>query len=245
MVLVALAYNADGEGNVEMSVSAIHRDSGASKSTVKRVLSDLRAMSLLTDEGMGPKGRRFRLMIGGRGSPPGGVTVNRGQGEPGVRVNPPRPIVEPQIAVRRLAEPEKVSPQTPLPKGLFEETTSTEGKESKHLESDLVQEVFQFWKQTMGKNGRTVLDAKRRRNIKARLREFSVDDIKQAIVGCSQDSFSMGQNDRNRPFNDIELICRDAKHVEDFRAMAKAKADAQSGSLVDQLNAGAKARSNA
>jgi hypothetical protein len=41
-------------------------------------------------------------------------------------------------------------------------------------------------------------------------------DLLLAVLGCSRDSFAQGDNDRNRKFDDIELICRDAAHLERF-----------------------------
>jgi uncharacterized phage protein (TIGR02220 family) len=84
--------------------------------------------------------------------------------------------------------------------------------------SDLLaaQEVFAYWQERMGKQ-RSRLDDKRLSCIKARLREgYSVGDLKEAIDGCRQSNWHQGRNDRNKVYNDIELICRDAKHVDEF-----------------------------
>jgi hypothetical protein len=79
---------------------------------------------------------------------------------------------------------------------------------------------------------RCKLDAKRKRAIAARLKDgYSVDDIKQAIDGCRQSDWHMGRNDRQQPFNDIELICRDAAKVDGFRERATGKR--QAGSFLD------------
>lgn len=83
-----------------------------------------------------------------------------------------------------------------------------------------VQEAFDYWVKVMGKQEKkTFLTAKRQRAIEGRLLEgYSLeDDIKRAIDGCSQDAFSMGANDRSKPFNDIELICRSGERLEGFR----------------------------
>lgn len=51
--------------------------------------------------------------------------------------------------------------------------------------------------------------------IKRRLAEgFTVEDLKQAIDGYHVDPWHLGVNDRNKPFLDLELIVRDAKHVQ-------------------------------
>ena len=90
-------------------------------------------------------------------------------------------------------------------------------RSSNSLETTVL-DVFEHWKSVMSKNGKTVLTPKRKRAILARLKEgYSVEDIKAAIDGCSQDAFSMGANDRSKPFNDIELICRSGEKLEGFR----------------------------
>ena len=77
--------------------------------------------------------------------------------------------------------------------------------------------VFDYWALVMSKGQSTKPTPGRINKIKARLKEgYSVDDIKLAIDGCRQDPFSMGQNDRSKPYNDIELICRTGEKLESF-----------------------------
>lgn len=81
---------------------------------------------------------------------------------------------------------------------------------------DPVLEVFEFWKAMMTKE-RSQLGAKRKTAITAALRMgYAVDDLRLAIVGCKFDAWSQGQNDRQRVFDDIELICRDETKIDLF-----------------------------
>ncbi|EHU3266960.1 DUF1376 domain-containing protein [Acinetobacter baumannii] len=81
---------------------------------------------------------------------------------------------------------------------------------------DEIQEVFDFWKVTFNKNDRTVLSVDRKNKIKARFKEkYTVQDLKQAVIGCSKSSFHV-----EKSFTDIELICRSAKHVDQFLDIA-------------------------
>jgi len=93
-------------------------------------------------------------------------------------------------------------------------------KSSKDLSpkaDDPVIEIFEFWKQIMNKNNSSILNAKRSKAIKARLKEgYTVDQIKQAILGCAATPHNMGQNDNGKRYDDIELICRDGTNVERF-----------------------------
>jgi hypothetical protein len=90
-------------------------------------------------------------------------------------------------------------------------------------------EVFDYWINTMQKPvNQTQLTPKRKKVITDRLKNgYSVDAIKAAIYNCSNDAFSMGDNDRCKPFNDIELICRTGEKLESFieRSTIKSKKD--------------------
>lgn len=81
---------------------------------------------------------------------------------------------------------------------------------------DLVRDIFDYWKVSLN-HPKAVLDSKRKRVISARLKDgYSAERIKQAIEGIKYSAHHMGQNDRNTIYDDIELICRDGKHVDMF-----------------------------
>ena len=83
--------------------------------------------------------------------------------------------------------------------------------------SDSALEVFEYWKMVMNKKGRCMFSAKRAGKIKARLKDgYTIDEIKDAIDGCSKSSFHMGANSGGKKYNDIELICRDEAKLEGF-----------------------------
>lgn len=76
--------------------------------------------------------------------------------------------------------------------------------------------VFGFWCEHM-KHQKAALDTKRERAIAARLKDgYSAEDLIQAVKGCKLTPHNMGKNDRNQVYDDIELICRDASHVDRF-----------------------------
>ena len=83
---------------------------------------------------------------------------------------------------------------------------------------DNVTLIFNYWLNVMSKpSALTKLTPKRATAIKNRLKDgYTPEQIKSAINGCSKDAFSMGQNDRNKAFNDIELICRTGEKLEGF-----------------------------
>ncbi|HAU1248561.1 TPA: hypothetical protein F8R87_01885 [Legionella pneumophila] len=87
---------------------------------------------------------------------------------------------------------------------------------SKTTYSASKEEVFRYWQETMN-HPRAKLDKKRSRVIHNALQlGYSIDELKQAIRGCAQTPFNMGQNDRQQIYDDISLILRDAEHIERF-----------------------------
>lgn len=81
-------------------------------------------------------------------------------------------------------------------------------------------EIFEFWCETMEKNPAMYkLTSGRRQKINARLKNYSVEEIKHAIVGCRYSTHHMGHNDRGVIYDDLELICRNDEKLERFRDM--------------------------
>lgn len=79
--------------------------------------------------------------------------------------------------------------------------------------------VFDHWVRATGRNAkRTKFTPQRRDKVRARLREgYTLEEICQAIDSCARDPFNQGDNDRGRRFDDLELICRNATKLEQFR----------------------------
>lgn len=87
--------------------------------------------------------------------------------------------------------------------------------------------VFEHWAQVFGHGGRAKFDAKRRRAVEARLRDgYTLEQLLRAVDGCAASPWHRGQNDRGKPYTDLELICRDAKHVDEFLGLAEQTARA-------------------
>lgn len=84
-----------------------------------------------------------------------------------------------------------------------------------------IQAVFDYWKSVLD-HPKARLDDKRRQRIKARLRDgYSVDDLRSACDGCRSSPYHQGENERGAVYDDIELICRDGKHVDQFIKLAR------------------------
>ena len=73
--------------------------------------------------------------------------------------------------------------------------------------------VFDHWKATH-RHPRAKLDAKRRKVIQRALRDYSEADLCLAITGYLNSPHHMGQNETGTRYDDIELMLRDAKHID-------------------------------
>lgn len=101
--------------------------------------------------------------------------------------------------------------------------------------------VFDAWVASTGKApGRTRLDAKRKRVISAALKSYPLDDVLDAVDGWRFVAHNRGENDRGTVFNDIDLLLRDAKHIEQFRDAKRAGPALRSVGDVSNLAAGSR-----
>lgn len=90
-------------------------------------------------------------------------------------------------------------------------------EEERREEKIYVENVFSHWVTRMSKP-KAKLTKERIKKIKDRKSEgYTEEDLKLAINGCASSEFHMGKNDRNTPYNDLELICRSGGNVENFR----------------------------
>lgn len=87
-----------------------------------------------------------------------------------------------------------------------------------HIKHELnmsVLNIFNYWKEIMFIN-KAVLGEKRKIRIKNALKNYTEDEIKLAIVGCSKTPHNMGENSQGKKFIDIELILRNESNIERF-----------------------------
>ena len=107
----------------------------------------------------------------------------------------------------------------------------TKTKKSKRSKSKLVspaeiQQVFDEWLRwckTSGRGVRPKLSEERSIIIGAAIYDYGLTDCLLAVQGCSLSSWHMGENPTGTKYDDVELILRDAKHVERFACLAAAE----------------------
>ncbi len=79
--------------------------------------------------------------------------------------------------------------------------------------STAVERVFEHWKTTHG-HPKATIDLKRTKKIREALKAYSEADVCMAITGYLNSPHHMGENDRNTKFTDLELLIRDAAHID-------------------------------
>lgn len=86
---------------------------------------------------------------------------------------------------------------------------------------DVITRIFSHWQRVMH-HSKAKLDGKRKLKIKSALKlGFSEEELKLAIDGCAKSDFHMGKNDKRQRYDGLDLILRDAEHVEKFIEIAK------------------------
>lgn len=101
--------------------------------------------------------------------------------------------------------------------------------------ADPVETIFAYWQKVMT-SPKSALDAKRKKLISDALKSYSPADICKAIRGCSKSPFNMGENDRRTKYNGLNLILRDAEHIDHFVSLDAANARSANES-IDDMNA--------
>lgn len=98
--------------------------------------------------------------------------------------------------------------------GLVSEINGHANNSSKN--SNHAQEVFFHWQQIMN-HPRAKYDKKRQRLIQQALDlGYNVEELKQAIEGCKSNAYNMGKNEHSQIYDSINLIFRDADHIDRF-----------------------------
>ncbi len=106
---------------------------------------------------------------------------------------------------------------------------------------DDAKSIFEFWQKTLN-HPKAAFDDKRRALVRKQLKHYQPDDLKKAIYGCSVTPHNMGDNDRGEKYDSIELILRDAAHIDRFMKNAD---DPPSGKITTIQQTQQKARSAA
>jgi hypothetical protein len=140
--------------------------------------------------------------------------------------------------------PSSPIPDSPIADSLIPDSKFNNNVEQKNLDRarveslviDPIPEIFAYWQRIM-KSPKSVLDEKRRRSIKSALKNYSAADVCIAIRGCSRTPYNMGDNPSKTRYNGLQLILRDAEHIERFIRHDKDPPKSGAGESVDDHNA--------
>lgn len=95
------------------------------------------------------------------------------------------------------------------------------------------EQVFDHWVFMLAKNPRRcAFGPTRRRAVEKALALYELETLLLAIEGCAASAWHAGQNDRDRAFDDLELILRDEKHIEGFAAEGERLRDRMAAALA-------------
>lgn len=203
-VLVAVGDNADQKGKAWPSPKELIEKTGLGQSSVYRALGRFKKLGLLSEEEDARGRPYYQLHIDSHGgnAPTGGKSFPPGEKD--------------SHGGSALIDEEP------------SQTVTNRSPSQNDGPSDVVR-IFNFWVERMGKRSPKLSD-KRKTRVQQRLAEgFTARELAEAIIGCTLSPHNMGQNDRGRPFNDLELICRDVEHVETFRDLYRADVDTKAG----------------
>ena len=118
------------------------------------------------------------------------------------------------------------SPRAPLPPagGTAAKAPRDEPKKAHPQKaSPEVQQAFDHWREVMCHADASLagkLGAKRAAAIADALQTYPIAAIIEAIDGCARTPHNMGDNDQHERYDSIELILRDAQHIDRFRRNA-------------------------
>lgn len=212
-VLRILADRANSESlKCWPSVETISRESGYSIRQVQRALKSLANEKLIGVElSSGRKPNRYKLLFN-RAMVSRLVIPNHDRVSRLEAPNHDRVSRQPRHGVT--VNHDRVSPE---PGKITRERTNNR---SPNGDPAICERVFAYW-QKLWEHPRARLDAKRKRAIKARLKDgYTEADLIRAIDGCKATPFNNGDNDRGQRYDGLTLILRDAEHVDRFIADA-------------------------
>lgn len=92
-------------------------------------------------------------------------------------------------------------------------------KKAMSVPASQVEQLWEYWITVMRANSkrRPILDDARRQYLGAAIYDHTMEGCIDAIDGCALSEFHMGRNKMNKKYDSVELIFRDAEHIEKFQ----------------------------
>lgn len=212
MLIVADAANADGchaHPGLEFICSATFYSRRQAQTLLGQLVDD---GWLEVEEQGGGRGRatEFRVVVEHRET-----------------VQPPHPMVDGNGAVsdteRVQSEGQTVQLEAEtVQSGLHPNGVTTGVATSENNDEQL---VFETWVAAVGRSSTTTrFTPERRTKVRARLADYPLEDVLDAVRGIALSPFHMGDNDRKTAYNDLTFVCRNGSKLEEFRDLYRAGA---------------------
>lgn len=122
--------------------------------------------------------------------------------------------IEKTKVIKALKELDKFVIQDDI-KGISDQYQLDAPEKRQSRDKEEIDAVFEFWKTTLN-HPKSVMDDKRKNLIKTALKNYSAEDLKLAITGCSKTPHNIGQNDRNQVYDGLHIILKNADNIERF-----------------------------
>lgn len=97
-----------------------------------------------------------------------------------------------------------------------ERESREEERKAEACNAKKVSEVFKYWQETLNHKRSKLGDDKKKVILAALKTGYSVDDLKQAIMGCSKTPHNMGENDRGEKYDQLTLILKNSGQIDRF-----------------------------
>ncbi len=216
LVYAVLAQHADEDGVCWPSVRRVAEMSGMSTSTIRRSLKALTSNSVLAVEvrsdRMGQSSNIYRLLI--TQEPP----YENDRGGLSNLPHPPVKSTSPPCQKRKGPPVKSDRGTIPIEQEPVESDSKNENQRTRKAAPSMsVSEVWEYYRTKRPKV--RVLGDDVEKNIKARLKKFTVEEICRAIDGNFRSPYHCGQNDRQTEYHELELIVRNDTKVNMFLAV--------------------------
>ncbi len=216
LVYAVLAQHSDEDGVCWPSVGRVAEIAGISERAVRRHLRTLEGhrqiMTETRDDGKGQTSNSYRLLT--TQQPPDKIDTTPGQNEPSPRTKAPGAPGQ-----KRQGPPDKSARGTRTIEQEPDEPDS-KNKNQRTRKAAPSMSVLEVWEYYRTKRPKVrVLGADVEKEIKARLKKFTVEEICRAIDGNFRSPYHCGQNDRQTEYHELELIVRNDAKVNMFLAV--------------------------
>ena len=102
-----------------------------------------------------------------------------------------------------------------------QETKLSRAGKTAAVSTEDVEQVFNYWRDIMGKGTRAKLSPERKELIGSAIHDYSLELCLEAVRGCSLSSFHMGGNKQRKRYDSLDLIFRNSDKIEGFLQIAE------------------------